>query len=91
MSKINDVNSAIMFGDFSDDQLNSIIMAVKYRRAQLIKENKRAIQIGSNVKFYSTRKNREFQGNVTKIATKFVTVQTPQGAWKVPASMLEIM
>lgn len=91
MTAINEINSSIMFGEFTNDQLDSILMAIKYRRAQLIKQNKRAIQVGSTVKFYSHKKNQSFQGQVSKIAVKFVTVRTAQGAWKVPANMIELV
>ena len=91
MTTINEINSSIMFGNLTNDQLDSILMAIKYRRAQFIKENKRVICIGSNVQFYSHKKNQSFQGQVTKIAVKFITVRTAQGTWKVPANMLEVV
>jgi hypothetical protein len=31
------------------------------------------------------------QGDVTKIAQKYVTVRTNDGLWKVPANMLEVV
>jgi len=37
---IQDVNSAIMFGDFTNDQLSSIASAIKFRRGQIVKETK---------------------------------------------------
>jgi hypothetical protein len=87
---INDVNTAIMFGDFTSDQLNSIVMAVKYRRAQMVRDKKRGLRVGYEVKWYSPKRGRNFQGRVTKIATKFVTVDAGRdGAWRVPADMLE--
>jgi len=39
---IQEVNSAIMFGDFTNDQLNSVAQAIKYRRAQMTKEKVRS-------------------------------------------------
>ena len=38
---IQQVNEAIMFGNFTNDQLNSIVSALKYRRAQMTKEKAR--------------------------------------------------
>jgi hypothetical protein len=35
MATIQEINSEIMFGDFTNDQLNAIISAVKFRRSQL--------------------------------------------------------
>ena len=37
---IQDVNSAIMFGSFTNEQLESVAAAVKYRRSQIARENK---------------------------------------------------
>ena len=89
MSTISEVNHAIMFGNFSNDQLDSILMAIKYRRGQISQVNKRAFGPGSAVKFYSTKRGQTFTGTVEKVAIKYVTVATNQGRWKVPANMLE--
>lgn len=89
-STIQQVNSTIMFGSFTNDQLNSIISAVKFRRSQLTRETKRELRIGSRVKFSSTRTGQTVVGTVNKVAIKYVTVATPQGLWKVPANMLEV-
>lgn len=90
MASIQEVNSAIMFGDFSNEQLDSIISAIKFRRASLVKQAKQSIRVGSTVKFYSTKRGQTFSGTVSKVAIKYVTVSTGQGLWKVPASMLEM-
>lgn len=89
-STIQQVNSTIMFGDFTNDQLNSIISAVKFRRSQLTRETKRQLRVGSQVKFSSTKTGQTVVGTVNKVAIKYVTVATPQGLWKVPANMLEV-
>jgi len=89
-STIQQVNSTIMFGGFTNDQLNSILAAVKFRRSQLTRETKRELRIGSRVKFSSTRTGQTVVGTVNKVAIKYVTVATPQGLWKVPANMLEV-
>lgn len=89
MATIQEVNSSIMFGDFTNDQLNSIIAAVKFRRTQLTREAKRSLMLGDNVQFTSSKTGRRVLGHVTKIATKYITVRTIEGLWKVPANMLE--
>ena len=89
MATIQEVNSSIMFGDFTNDQLNSIISAIKFRRTQMTREAKRSLMLGDLVKFTSGRTGQTMQGNVTKIAIKYITVRTPQGSWRVPANMLE--
>ncbi len=86
---IKQINSAIMFGSFTDTELSSIIDAVKFAKATLIKQNKRALNLGSQVKFTSAKTGMTYTGSVEKIAQKFVTVNTGAGRWKVPANMLE--
>lgn len=90
MTTIQEINSAIMFGNLSNDQLDSIISAVKYRRGQLTREVKRQIVVGTQVKFYSSKRGQNFTGTVEKVAVKFVTVNTGTMRWRVPANMLEI-
>jgi small-conductance mechanosensitive channel len=85
---IKQVNSAIMFGAWTDIELRSMIDAVKWNRAQLVQQTKRSLSIGDNVNFTSSKTGRNVTGVVTKIAIKYVTVKTIQGAWRVPANML---
>ena len=87
---IQDVNSAIMFGSFTNEQLNSIATAIKYRRAQVTKENKRSIVLGDVVKFVNPRSGRTHQGSVVKINIKNVKVREGLTTWNVPASMLSV-
>lgn len=89
---IKQVNSAIMFGTWTDTELSSIIDAVKFARAGLQKQNIRAMRLGSTVRWTSPKNPRGEQGTVEKIALKYVTVKTAQGMrWKVPANMLEVV
>ena len=90
MVSIKDVNSAIIAGNFTNDQLSSIIDAVKFARSQLSQQNKRSMTLGTTVRFTSSRTGQTLQGTVSKIAIKYITVRTPQGLWKVPANMLEV-
>lgn len=85
---IQQVNSAIMFGDFTNEQLNSIISAVKFARGNLIRQNRRALTLGSQVKFVNSRTGATEIGRVTKIMTKNILVDTGANRWRVPASML---
>lgn len=84
------VNSAIMFGDFTDVELNSIVDAVKFRRKVLVDRSKRSITLGSQVQFTSSKHGRTLQGTVEKIAIKFVTVRCAGQLWRVPANMLNV-
>jgi len=85
---ISQVNQAIMHGNFTNDELSSIIDAVKYGRARLTREVKRGLAVGDNVNFTSTKLGRNVTGVITKIAIKYVTVKTVNGLWRVPANML---
>jgi translation initiation factor 2B subunit (eIF-2B alpha/beta/delta family) len=87
---IKQVNSAIMFGTWTDTELSSMIDAIKFARAGLVKQNKRSITLGTAVSFTSTKNGMTYKGTVEKIAQKFVTVNTGSGRWKVPANMLVI-
>jgi hypothetical protein len=40
------------------------------------------------VEFTSSKTGRQMRGHVTKIAIKYVTVNTGLGMWRVPANML---
>jgi hypothetical protein len=91
MTTISEVNFAIMQGDFTNDQLDSIMSAIKFRRSQISKQNKRALTIGSQVKFTSNRNGVTYSGVVEKIAIKNVIVRTPLGGYRVPANMLEVV
>ena len=85
---IKQINSAIMFGTWSDIELRSMIDAVKWNRAQLTQQTKRSLRIGDNVNFTSSKTGLNVTGVVTKIAIKYVTVNTVKGLWRVPANML---
>ena len=88
---IQDVNSAIMFGEFTNEQLESIIHAVKYRRAQLGRETKMSLVTGDVVKFTNPKTGRTHQGNVVKINIKKVQVRENGTIWTVPSNMLTIV
>lgn len=89
LTDIQQVNSAIMFGDFTDVQLNSIIAAIKFRRAQLVKQQTRALRAGDTVKFHSSKRGQTYIGTVDKVKIKYVLVRTNSGLFNVPANMLE--
>jgi hypothetical protein len=89
MATIQEVNSAIMFGEFTNEQLQSILHAVKYRRAQITKLNVRNFWNGDNVKFVNPKTGRVHVGVVSKVKIKFITVREGNTSWNVPASMLE--
>ena len=88
---IQTVNAEILAGQFTNEQLSSIIDAVKFARARLTEQSKRSLRIGTAVRFTSTKRGMTIQGTVNKIAIKYITVSSPQGLWRVPANMLEVV
>ena len=88
---ITQINTAILQGGWTNDQLTSMIDAVKFARARLTEQTKRTLRIGDNVNFNSTKLGRNVTGVVVKIAIKFVTVKTVTGLWRVPANMLSVV
>ena len=86
---VTEINRAIMFGNLTNTELLSVIEAVKWARAQMTKQNIRSISRGSTVKFTNSRNGQTYTGTVRKIAIKYVTVDTGQTLFRVPASILE--
>jgi hypothetical protein len=84
---INELNQAIMFGEFTNDQLNSLMMSIKFARARLGKKNKYAFTPGDSVRFDS--RGVRYVGVVQRVLVKNVVVKTSIGTYRVPANMLE--
>jgi len=91
MLTIQQVNSAIMLQSWTNTELTSMIDAVKWNRTNLAKQIKRSIRVGDNVEFTSSKTGRATRGFVTKVAIKYVTVNTGLGLWRVPANMLSVV
>ena len=88
---IQTVNAEILQGNFTNQQLSSIIDSVKYARARLTEQTKRNLRLGDDVSFTSTKTGQTMTGFVTKIAIKYITVKTLGGLWRVPANMLTVV
>lgn len=82
------INTALITGSFTNDELSSVIDAVKFARSRLAQTTKYSLKVGDNVNFTSTKTGQNYTGFVTKIAIKYVTVKTVGGLWRVPANML---
>ena len=91
MKTIKEVNSAIMLQTWTDVELRSMVDAIQWNRANLARQIKRSISVGDNVEFTSSKTGRLMRGFVTKIAIKYVTINTGLGLWKVPANMLTVV
>jgi len=88
---IQTVTAEIISGKFTNEELSSLIDSIKYAKARLGKAAIRALSIGDNVNFNSVKQGRNVTGVVVKIAVKYVTVQTVNGLWRVPANMLTLI
>ena len=86
---IQEVNTSIMFSNFTNEQLTSINDAVSYARAQLRAVKIRTFTKGDTVKFHSTKRGVTVTGTGTKVAIKYITVKDGAMLWRVPANMLE--
>ena len=90
---IKEINTAIMHGNLTNEELNSIGDAIRFARAQLIARNKMILSVGANVKFTSSSRGTLI-GTVEKINRKFVIVRETGKAFgnlKVSANMLEVL
>jgi ribosomal protein L35AE/L33A len=85
---IQTINTAIINGTWANEDLMSMMDAIKFKRKLLTERTKAQLRVGDNVNFTSTRTGQNVTGVVVKIAIKYVTVRTVQGLWKVPANML---
>ena len=85
---VSQINTALIQGSFTNDELSSVIDAVKFARARLTQQAKFSLKVGDGVQFTSSKNGMTYTGTVQKIAIKFVTVKTNMGLWRVPANML---
>jgi hypothetical protein len=81
------IAKSIRFTPWTNDELVKFIEAVKYARANLVRNNIGEFGVGDAVRFNS-RKHGLIGGIVEKVAIKYVTVRSPVGLFRVPANML---
>lgn len=84
------INTAIISGTWTNQDLLSMGDAIKFARSRLTAKTKAGLRVGQNVSFTSNKNGMTYKGTVNKVAIKYVTVATPQGMWRVPANMLEV-
>jgi hypothetical protein len=89
MINATEIRSAIVSGQFTNDELVSIQQALTFANRQLAQQKIRAFKTGSIVKFTSNRNGQRYNGVVEKVGSKNITVRTPVGLYRVPANMLE--
>jgi predicted RNA-binding protein with PUA-like domain len=84
------INELILTSELTDADINSIVESIKYVRSRNARLNLRTLRVGDAVQFTSSRSNQTVRGTVKKIAIKNIVIDTPQGAWRVPANMVEM-
>jgi len=89
LTKIQEINQAIMFGEFTNVELESMIDAIKFARNSIANINKNQFRVGAQVKFRSNRNGVTYTGTVEKVKIKYILVRTNAGMYNVPANMLE--
>jgi exosome complex RNA-binding protein Csl4 len=92
---LNEVREQIMFGKLSNEELDGILSAVRFAKAQLIQKNKNELRVGTTVKFTKSKTGAVVYGTVEKVNRKYVIVNERKAnslvgsKWRVPAYMLE--
>jgi hypothetical protein len=86
---ISEINGSIMYGKFTNDQLLSIIDAVRFAQSQLRSQVARSLRPGDTVQFRSNRNGSVYKGTLESIKIKNAIVQTALGKYRVPMNMLE--
>ena len=94
MTNVDQIRSAILTSNLSNEDLNSIIDVVKFVRTQLGRSTINTIRVGSNVQFTSSKTGKNITGTVTKIGRKNLIIREKgmsYGNWRVPANMVEVI
>ena len=82
------INSAIIGGKFTNEQLDSITQAIRFARSQLATATKFSIVKGDTVKFTNSRTGLVLTGPVVKINPQRTQVKVGFQIWNVPHNML---
>ena len=75
MKTIQDINTAIISGTWTNTELSSMIDAVKFVRAQLGQSTKRSLRVGDNVNFTNSRTGMTVTGKVRKVEMRKVEMR----------------
>ena len=87
MADLRNILVDIRNSDFNNDDLNLIIEAVKFRRAQNGRQAARTLKIGEQVSFNG--RNGPVVGRLEQIKIKKAIVVSNMTRWNVPLAMLE--
>lgn len=81
------ITTAIVCGNFSNDDLDKIANAIRFARGRLTKDAVGQFVIGTKVKFVNRNKQTVY-GEVSKVNRKYIIVNTGTTSWRVPGNML---
>jgi hypothetical protein len=89
MKTVAEINTAILTGKFTSEDLTSISQAIQFARAQLTSKMVHTFRKGDTVKFTSTKRGVVVTGKVEKVKIKNVLVDCGTfGRWNVRAHLL---
>jgi hypothetical protein len=87
----NTIKRQIMSNNFTSEEINSFVDAIKFARSNLAKATARELSVGAQVNFKDRSGNRH-QGTVLNIKIKNALVDiVGMGRYNVPMGMLEVI
>ena len=86
--KVEQIQLAIHQGNFTNTDLNVLAESIRFKRSQLVKQNKRLLNVGDTVSFISARLGKKVTGTVEQIKVKNILIKSANDKWLVPASMI---
>jgi ribosomal 50S subunit-recycling heat shock protein len=87
MESLNEILVGIQKGNFNNDELDTIVNAVKFARAQKARQVAKKLKVGDQVQYNG--RNGWTQGVLEQIKIKKAIVRVGHTRWNVPLSMLE--
>lgn len=82
------MNVVAAIHQMSNEELNTVVEAIKLRRTALARGKVRSLSVGDSVQFRG-RQGETVRGSVTKLNRKTAVVQAGGTQWRVTASLLE--
>ena len=79
-----------MIMNMDNDEMNSIIETIRFRRKQISSEAKKKFKVGDKV-FFVSKKVGKVSGNVIKINPKYILIDQINGMteWRVSPTLLK--
>jgi hypothetical protein len=87
--KVNEINNAILTGTLTNEDLNSIIQAIKFKRSQVANTIKFQLKAGDAVTYDG--RYGQTRGIIEKVNVKKAIVNVNGMKWNVPLNMLTVV